>query len=697
MTGHHDLLFELGTEELPPKALRSLSESLGEGVRAGLLKLHLGFDDIRLYATPRRLAVLVQHLAGVQPHTVEERRGPALTAAFDGQGNPTPAALGFARSCGVDINALETREGDKGAWLVYRKEQQGRHVRELVPDMLRQQIAALPVPKRMRWGSLEESFIRPVHWLVLLYGDEILPLRLFGLDAGRETRGHRFHHPGRIHLSAPAAYAPLLETEGRVLADFSARREAVRGQVMEAAAQAGATAVIDEALLDEVTAMVEWPTAVRGGFERRFLAVPSEALISAMKAHQKYFHLVDGQGRLLPSFITVSNVESSDTAVVRAGNERVIRPRLSDAMFFWEQDRKHTLASRFAGLQQVVFQRRLGTMRQKSERVAALAGRVAQDLGGNAQWAERAGHLSKCDLLTHMVGEFPELQGIMGGYYARHDGEVDEIAQALQEQYQPRFSGDDLPAAVTGRALAIADKLDTLVGIFGIGQPPTGDKDPFALRRAALGVLRIMIETRLPLDLVRLLDASVGIYQAQGQVLEQREAVAPQVYGFMMDRLRAYYLEAGVNLEAFEAVLARQPAQPLDFDARMKAVALFQTLPEAASLAAANKRIGNILRKAADAIPEEIDRTLLREPAEHALAAALQVSEMTIAPLLRQADYTGILRHLAGLRSVVDAYFDQVLVMSEDGAVRRNRLAQLHRLRGMFMQVADLSCLFNQG
>lgn len=696
MSEYHDLLLEIGTEELPPKALRSLSEALGEGLRAGLRKLNLGFDDIRVYATPRRLAVLVSRLAGVQPHSLEERRGPALTAAFDGQGIPTPAALGFARSCGVEIDALETQESDKGAWLVFRREQRGRHVRDLLPELVRQQIAVLPVPRRMRWDGLEDTFARPVHWLALLYGDEVLPLRMFGLEAGRETRGHRFHHPGRLYLSAPSAYAPLLETEGRVIADFAVRREAVRAQILESADQAGAEAVIDEALLDEVTAMVEWPVAIRGGFERRFLDVPAEALISAMKGHQKYFHLVDGDGCLMPAFITVSNIDSTARDVVRAGNERVIRPRLSDAMFFWEQDRRHALASRFPGLEQVVFQRRLGSLRDKSDRVAALAATVARELGGDARRAERAGHLSKCDLMTQMVGEFPELQGVMGGYYARHDGEADEVAQALQEQYLPRFAGDRLPATVTGRALAVTDKLDTLVGIFGIGQAPTGDKDPFALRRAALGVLRIMIEGGLRLDLVRLLDAAVDIYRSQGRGLEAGETVAAQVYGFMMDRLRAYYLEAGVNVEAFEAVLARRPAQPLDFDARVQAVVRFQALPEAASLAAANKRIGNILRKAGQDIPGEVVPALFGEPAERELAAAMASCEKVIGPLAERADYSGVLTHLAGLRGVVDAYFEQVLVMSEDAAVRRNRLAQLSRLRGLFMQVADLSCLFNQ-
>jgi glycyl-tRNA synthetase beta chain len=416
-----------------------------------------------------------------------------------------------------------------------------------------------------------------------------------------------------------------------------------------------------------------------------------------MKGHQKYFHMVDDQGRLLPDFITVSNIESLAVDVVRAGNERVIRPRLSDAMFFWQQDRRHTLASRSAGLQQVIFQRRLGTLHQKAERVSALATRIAHDLGGNTAWAARAGHLCKCDLITQMVGEFPELQGIMGGYYARHDGEPEEVAQALREQYQPRFAGDLLPLSTTGRALAVADKLDTLVGIFGIGQPPTGDKDPFALRRAALGILRIMIEAGLPLDLIRLIDAAVEIYEAQGLVFDRRDVIAAQVYGFMMDRLRAYYLDAGVNIEAFEAVLARRPGQPSDFDARLQAVVAFQSLPEAASLAAANKRIGNILKKAAEDVPEEIAVPLLSDPAERALVAALQSCRQKIDPLVQQGRYADVLRHLAGLRATVDTYFDQVLVMSGETAVRRNRLAQLSQLRELFMQVADLSCLFNQG
>jgi glycyl-tRNA synthetase beta chain len=620
-----------------------------------------------------------------------------LTAAFDGDGKPTPAALGFARSCGTDVDALERQETDKGAWLIFRMSRQGSHVRDILPGLIAQVVAALPIPRRMRWGTLDETFVRPVHWLVLLYGDEVLPLRLFGLEAGRETRGHRFHHPAPIRLSAPTDYAPLLETEGRVMAEFSRRRAAVHAQVMEAAAAANAVAVIDEALLDEVTAMVEWPTAVRGGFEQRFLEVPAEALISAMKGHQKYFHMIDDQGRLMPAFITISNIESRSVDIVRAGNERVIRPRLSDAMFFWRQDRRHSLASRSPALQQVIFQRRLGTLHQKAERVSALATRVAQDLGGNVAWAARSGHLCKCDLITQMVGEFPELQGIMGSYYARHDGEPEEVALALQEQYLPRFAGDHIPLSTAGRALAVADKLDTLVGIFGIGQPPTGDKDPFALRRAALGILRIMIEARLSLDLVRLIDAAIDIYGTQGLTFDRRDAIAAQVYGFMMDRLRAYYLDAGVNAEAFEAVLVRRPAQPSDFDARLQAVVLFQSLPEAASLAAANKRIGNILKKSAEAIPEEIAASLLSDPAELALVAALQSCRQVISPLVQQGKYADVLRHLAGLHATVDAYFDQVLVMSEEVAVRHNRLAQLSQLRELFMQVADLSCLFNQG
>ncbi|HFA59662.1 MAG TPA: glycine--tRNA ligase subunit beta, partial [Rhodospirillales bacterium] len=529
-----DLLIEIGTEELPPKALRRLSGALAEGIREGLEKAGLGFGDLKPYASPRRLAVLVADLAEAQPDREELRRGPALAAAFDDDGCPTKAAEGFARSCGVAVEALERLETDKGAWLAYRLKQQGRPTTELVPDILDNALKRLPIPKRMRWGSLDVEFVRPVHWVVLLFGDEVIETEVLGVRTGRESRGHRFHHPGPLYIGEPGAYAPVLETEGRVVADLDARREAIRGQVIEAGRRLGGEALIDEDLLEEVTALVEWPVAVAGSFEERFLEVPAEALISTMQDHQKYFPVVDGEGRLLPHFITISNIDSRDPEQVRLGNERVIRPRLSDAAFFWEQDRKRPLADRVEQLGDMIFQKKLGTLLDKSRRVSGLAGHIASLIEGDPALAERAALLAKCDLLTQMVYEFPELQGIMGRYYARHDGEPEEVAEALDEQYMPRFAGDELPRTRTGMALALADRLDTLVGIFAIGQAPTGDKDPFALRRAALGVLRILIERNLDLDLEDLLrEAAARFDEGIGA-----QAVVETVFDFMMDRLR---------------------------------------------------------------------------------------------------------------------------------------------------------------
>ncbi|MDR2877891.1 MAG: glycine--tRNA ligase subunit beta [Chromatiales bacterium] len=693
MSARSDFLLELGTEELPPKALRGLSEALGAAIKQGLSRARLDFDVLHVYAAPRRLAVLVERLASSQPDGVEERRGPALAAAFDGEGKPSKAALGFARSCGVEIDALETLETDKGAWLVFRAPQQGRAVQELLSGIVSAALTSLPIPRRMRWGALEESFVRPVHWLVMLYGQEVVPANLFGLSSGRDSRGHRFHHPDTLSLPEPSAYVPLLATEGRVVVDFAQRREAVRAQVAAAAQALGAHAEIDLALLDEVTSMVEWPCAITGRFEQRFLEVPEEVLISVMKAHQKYFHLRDANGRLMPAFITVANIESRDPAAVQAGNERVIRPRLSDAMFFWNQDRRQVLANRMPALGKVVFQRGLGTLGEKCERMVGLACEIAIAIGGNAALAERAAWLSKCDLVSDMVGEFPELQGVMGGYYARHDSEAEDVAKALAEQYQPRGLGDGLPETATGQALAIADKLDTLAGIFGLGQAPTGDKDPFALRRAALGIARIMIERRLDLDLHALIAHAFAGYRAQNAKIDTGPEVKEQTYAFVMERLRAYYQEVGIGSEVFEAVLSRRPSKPRDFDARVRAVQEFRSLPEAASLAAANKRISNILRKTDEALPESLDNSQLQEPTEQALAQAVEAARREVAPLLAKSDYAGVLRRLAALRGAVDAFFDAVLVMCPDAAVRRNRLALLRDLQQLFLQVADLSGL----
>ncbi|VAW99568.1 Glycyl-tRNA synthetase beta chain, partial [hydrothermal vent metagenome] len=648
-----DLLIEIGTEELPPKALKRLSEAFGAGIKDGLKDADLIHGELNLYASPRRLAVLVKSLAEAQADKTIERRGPALLAAFGEDGCPTKAAEGFARSCGLSsVDDLDRIETDKGAWLMYRAEQPGRPTVDLIPDMVRTTLDKLPIPKRMRWGALEAEFVRPVHWAVLLFGDEVIETEILAVTSGRETRGHRFHHPDRLYIAEPEGYAPLLETEGYVVADFAVRREAVRAQVLEAAEKLGGSAVIDESLLDEVTAMVEWPAAIAGDFEKRFLDVPAEALISTMKANQKYFHVVDANGKLLPHFITVANISSSNSEVVREGNERVIRPRLSDAEFFWTQDRKHRLDSHIERLKTILFQKQLGTLYDKVGRVAGLAGDIADSLDANREWAERAAWLAKCDLMTEMVYEFPELQGIMGRYYALHDGEAEEVALAQDEQYLPRFAGDELPATPTGQALAIADKLDTIVGMFGIGQPPTGSKDPFALRRAALGLLRIIIERQLPLDLPALIGRAV---EGLGARLTAKDVV-PSIFDFMMDRLRAYYHDSGVSPDVFDAVHAQRPTQPHDFDRRVRAVNHFRSLAEADSLAAANKRISNILRQADEKgidVPSEVDAASLAEVAEKSLAGHLAELEQEVTPLFDARDYEPALTRLAGLREAV--------------------------------------------
>ncbi len=684
-----DLLIEIGTEELPPKALSTLAAAFEQGIRTGLEKA--GFTDLALrsFATPRRLAVLVAQLPLRQADRQVERRGPALSAAFGPEGQPTKAAEGFARSCGVTVAELQRQETDKGVWLVQVSTEPGAATADLIPGIVADALAELPIPKRMRWGDRDDEFVRPVHWVVLLFGDEVIPATLMGVAAGRETRGHRFHRPEPIRLTAPADYAHQLATEGWVIADFAERRAQIRAQAETLAAQLQGLAVIKPDLLDEVTALVEWPVALAGNFEPRFLAVPAEALISTMQDHQRYFPVVDQQGRLLPHFITITNLDSRDPAQVRAGNERVIRPRFSDAEFFWNQDRKQPLAARQEALKQVVFQQRLGTVAAKSARVAALACVIAEQSQGHLAWAERAAQLAKCDLLTQMVQEFPELQGIMGRYTAQHDGEAPEVALALEEQYLPRFAGDRLPQTATGRILALAERLDTLLGIFAIGQAPSGAKDPFALRRAALGVLRLLIEGQLPLDVLALLERAAGRFDP---ALRADQAVEP-VFQFVMERLRGYYADQGVRPDVFEAVLECRPTRPLDFDRRVRAVAAFRELPEAASLAAANKRIRNIRKKVETALPSTVQAALLIEEAEQALAGRLAELTADVVPLLDAGQYAAALQQMASLRAPVDAFFEQVLVMAEDPALRANRLALLDALGGLFLRVADFSRL----
>ncbi len=690
MKDFDDLLIELGTEELPPKALAKLSKALLQGVEQGLKKAELSYDEIRPYATPRRLALVISKLQTKQPDRVVERRGPAVTAAFDEDGNPTKALLGFAGSCGVEVDDLDTMKTDKGAWLVFKHEQPGATAAELLPEIIQQALNDLPIPKRMRWGDLPGEFVRPVHWLIVLLGDEIVPMDLLGVSADRFTRGHRFHYPQPIRISSPMTYAPQLESEGHVMVDFEARKEAIEGQVKELASKLKGSAIINPDLLDEVTGLVEWPVALAGNFDQRFLELPPEAMISSMEGHQKYFAVEAKDGKLLPHFITVSNIASQDPAQVIAGNERVILPRLSDAAFFWDTDRKRALAEHQDQLKTIVFQNKLGTVYDKSQRVAALAAEIAAQIEGQPALAERAAQLAKCDLVTEMVGEFPELQGIMGRYYARLDGEDNEVAEALDEQYQPRFAGDNLPATRTGQAVSLAEKLDTLTGLFGIGQPPSGVKDPFALRRAALGVLRIIIEKSLDLDLTQLLDKAAANFDGK---LSEKD-VSDQVMQYFFDRLRGYALEQGFKADEFEAVLTVKPTRPLDFMQRLKAVAAFRKLEQAESLSAANKRIGNILRKNdAETTGPEIKDSLLQEAAEKALAEQVSQARRELAPLTAKADYTGVLNYLAGMRETVDSFFDDVMVMADDEAVRQNRLALLNQTRALFLGVADISCL----
>lgn len=688
-----DLLVEIGTEELPPKALKKLSEAFTDGIMAGLQDAGLQAHGVFPYAAPRRLAVWLQGVPVRQEDQVIERKGPALQAAFGKDGTPSKAAEGFARSCGVEFSALQQIETDKGAWLVFRQQQKGQDTADLFPAIVEKSLAGLPIPKRMRWGSGTAEFVRPVHWVVMLADDaiadaKVIDAEILSIRTGRHSYGHRFHAPAPLEIARPSTYAEQLGG-AYVIARFAARREMIQRKVEALAAELGGKAIMPEELLDEVTALVEWPVPVAGRFEERFLDVPQEALISTMQDNQKYFALVDAEGKLMPRFITIANIESNDVAQISAGNERVIRPRFSDAEFFWNQDKKQPLENRREQLKSMVFQQKLGTLYDKSGRVAQLAAAIAKQLGADEKLAVRAAELAKCDLVTSMVFEFTELQGAMGRYYAQHDGEPAEVATAMEEQYMPRFAGDELPSTATGRILALAERLDTLAGIFGIGQKPTGAKDPFALRRAALGVLRILIEQQLPLDLADLLDkAADGLTPQLGKKPDTQEAL-----DYILDRLRAYYQEQGIGANLVDAVASLKPTQPLDFDRRVKAVAAFRALTAAESLAAANKRISNILKKVEGVLPETVNASLLQVEAEKALAAAVQAQQGKVLPLFAAGAYDDALLSLAELREPVDRFFDDVMVMADDAALKNNRIALLNQMRGLFLRVADLSVL----
>jgi glycyl-tRNA synthetase beta chain len=693
MPDKRDLLIEIGTEELPPKALNKLSQAFSDGIVKGLEQEGLTFEKVQRFATPRRLAVLVSRLALTQPDRILERRGPALNAAFGADGRPSKAAEGFARSCGVTVEQLERLETDKGAWLVFKQNQPGRPTAELIPGMVERSLADLPIPKRMRWGDREDEFVRPIHWVVLLFCEEVIDCKILGQQTSRATRGHRFHNPTPIGIPMPAQYPRILKEQGMVIADFDERRELIRRLVTETAEAAGARAVIGEALLEEVTALNEWPVPVMGSFEARFLEVPPEVLIETMQDNQKYFPVVDAEGRLRPNFITIANIQSRDIDKVRAGNERVIRPRFSDAAFFWEQDLKRPLAERVPELKTVVFQERLGTLFDKTQRVANLAVYIAGKIGLDPKLAYRAGELCKADLMTKMVFEFPSLQGIMGRYYAAKNGEHPQVAQAMDEVYMPRHAGDALPASGSGQAVAIADRLDTLIGIFAIGQRPSGVKDPFALRRAALGVLRTLIETPLELDLEELLKVAAEEFAGK---LDATPAVA-EVFDFVMERLKAYYADRGIAPDVVDAVLACRPTRPADFDRRIRAVSEFRRLEEAETLAAANKRIRNILKKTEERFPDSPDPALFQDDAERELFAQVEALRPELAPLFAAGDYSAAMKRLATLRAPVDRFFDQVMVMCEDGELRRNRLALLNGLSDLFLRTADISRLQGAG
>ncbi|KMT56541.1 glycine--tRNA ligase subunit beta [Pseudomonas fildesensis] len=679
-----DFLVELGTEELPPKALNILADAFLAGIEKGLLAAGLKFEAKKVYAAPRRLAVLLTALETQQPDRSINLDGPPRQAAFDAEGNPTQAALGFAKKCGVDLSEID----QSGPKLRFSQVITGKPTASLLPTIVEDSLNDLPIPKRMRWGARKEEFVRPTQWLVMLLGDQVIDCTILAQKAGRDSRGHRFHHPESVRISSPANYLSDLRA-AYVLADANERRELISKRTEELARQQEGTAIVPPSLLDEVTALVEWPVPLVCSFEERFLDVPQEALIITMQDNQKYFCLLDVDGKLLPRFITVANIESKDPQQIIAGNEKVVRPRLTDAEFFFKQDKKQKLEDFNLRLQNVVFQEKLGSVYDKAVRVSKLAAYIAPRIGGDAAWAARAGLLSKCDLATEMVGEFPEMQGVAGYYYALNDGEPDEVALALNEQYMPRGAGAELPTTLTGAAVAIADKLDTLVGIFGIGMLPTGSKDPYALRRAALGVLRILIDKKLDLDLTQAVVFAVG--QFGGKV--KQAGLAEQVLEFVFDRLRARYEDEGVDVSVYLSVRALQPGSALDFDQRVQAVQAFRKLPEADALAAVNKRVSNLLSKAEGLGNADVDPGLFADAKEFSLNSAIAKAENAVKPLIAERNYAEALARLATLREPVDAFFEAVMINAEDAGVRKNRYAMLARLRGLFVNIADISTL----
>lgn len=684
-----NLLIEIGTEELPPKALRNLAESFLANFTEELHKAELPFAKACWYAAPRRLALYVEKLALAQEDKVVEKRGPSVAAAFDAEGTPTKAAQGWARGNGISVDQAERLSTDKGEWLVYHAKVDGVSTETLIPAMTQQALDKLPIPKPMRWGSNKTQFIRPVHTVTMLLGNKVVPGTVLGIDSARTIRGHRFMGEASFELDHADNYLSTLYERGKVIADYDKRKTIIKTAAEAAAAKLGGKADISDNLLEEVTSLVEWPVVLTAAFEEKFLAVPAEALVYTMKGDQKYFPVFDHAGKLMPHFIFVTNIESKDPSQIIAGNEKVVRPRLADAEFFFNTDKKHTLASRIDSLGTVVFQKQLGTLKDRVQRISQVAGYIAAAIDANEADAKRAGLLSKTDLMTNMVMEFTDTQGTMGMHYARLDGESEAVAVALDEQYKPRFSGDSVPTAPVSCAVALAEKLDTLTGIFGIGQAPKGAADPFALRRAAIGVLRIIVENKLSLDLVDLIDSAV---KAHGDNLSNSNT-AEEVLEFLMGRFRAWYQDKGISTDVILAVLARYPTKPADFDNRILAVAHFRELEQAAALAAANKRVSNILSKVTEDLPQVVEQNLLLEPAEKALAAELTSLMPQLEPLFISGNYQQALTQLAQLRDSVDLFFDQVMVMADDVQLRDNRLALLNQLRNQFLRIADISLL----
>ena len=683
-----NFLVEIGTEELPPKALKALATSFADNVEAELNQTGLSFDKIEWFAAPRRLAVKVLNLATQQPSKEIEKRGPAVSAAFDAEGKPTKAAEGWARGCGITVEQAERIATDKGEWLVHRAKIEGQPTKNLLNGIVANALAKLPIPKPMRWADKTVQFIRPVHTVTMLLGDELIEGEILGVESARTIRGHRFLGEKEFEIQHADQYPQLLREKGSVVADFNERKAEILAKSQAKATALGGVADIEESLLEEVTSLVEYPNVLAAKFEERFLAVPAEALVYTMKGDQKYFPIYDKEGKLLPHFIFVSNINPEDPTAIIEANEKVVRPRLTDAEFFFKTDLKQKLVDRLPRLETVLFQQQLGTLKDKTDRIEQLAGEIAKQIGADEAKAKRAGLLSKCDLMTNMVFEFTDTQGVMGMHYARHDGEDEEVAVALNEQYMPRFAGDELPKSLVASAVALADKFDTLTGIFGIGQAPKGSADPFALRRAALGALRIIVEKNLPLDLEDLVKKSAALF---GDKLTNSNVVA-DVVDFMLGRFRAWYQDEGIAVDVIQAVLARRPTRPADFDARVRAVSHFRTLDSAEALAAANKRVSNILAKA-DAAIGEINLTACVEPAEKALAEAVLALRTEVQPLIAKGDYTAVLDKLANLRVPVDSFFDNVMVNAEDPALRQNRLAILNTLQDLFLQVADISVL----